>query len=94
MDDLDETYFSCQTRLLSALIKPALVSIDVRHPEEDPGEDDGVEDSHQGDAEDNPQRDEGNLPGPGDYAEITRVRQTVQHGVTSHLSSLRARNTN
>ena len=43
--------------------------IDVRHPEEDPGEDDGVEDAHQGDAEHDPQGDEGDLPGPGDDAE-------------------------
>ena len=43
--------------------------IHVRHSEEDPGEDDGVEDTHQGDAEDDPQGDEGDLPGPGDDAE-------------------------
>ena len=54
---------------MAAEIKPALVSIDIRHPEENPSEDDGVEDTHQGDAEHDPERDEGNLPGPGDDAE-------------------------
>ena len=54
---------------MAAEIKPALVSIDIRHPEENPSEDDGVEDTHQRDAENYPEWDEGNLPGPGDYAE-------------------------
>ena len=43
--------------------------IHIRHPKEDPSEDDGVEDAHQGDAEHDPQGDEGDLPGPGDDAE-------------------------
>ena len=45
-----------------------MVSIDIGHAQEDAGEDDGVEDTHQGDAEHDPQRDEGDLPGPGDDA--------------------------
>jgi len=45
---------------------PSVILIDIRHPEEDPGEDDGVEDTHQRDAEHDPQGDEGDLPGPGD----------------------------
>ena len=49
---------------------PPVILIDIRHPEEDPGEDDGVEDADQGDAEDNPQGDEGDLPGPGDDAAL------------------------
>ena len=47
----------------------ALVSIDVRHPEENASEDDCVEDSHEWDAEDYPERNEGDLPGPGYNAE-------------------------
>ena len=54
--------------------------INVWHSEEDASEDDGVEDTHQGDAEDDPQGDEGDLPGPGDDAEresgvVSRSRQ-------------------
>ena len=36
--------------------------VDVGHPKENPGEDDGVEDAHQGDAEYDPEGDEGDLP--------------------------------
>ena len=36
--------------------------VDVGHPKENPGEDDGVEDAHQGDAEHDPEGDEGDLP--------------------------------
>ena len=46
MDDLENT-FQLGEKGFPAKIKPALVSIDIRHPEEDPSEDDGVEDSHQ-----------------------------------------------
>ena len=46
----------------------SLVGIHVRHPQQDAREDDGVEDAHQGDAEDDPEGDEGDLPGPGDDA--------------------------
>ena len=46
-----------------------MVGVDVGHPQQDAGEDDGVEDTHQGDAEHDPERDEGNLPGPGDDAD-------------------------
>ena len=42
--------------------------VDVGHPKENPGEDDGVEDAHQGDAEHDPEGDEGDLPWPGDDA--------------------------
>ena len=41
-----------------------MVRVNVRHPQEDPREDDGVEDADQGDAEHDPQGDEGDLPGP------------------------------
>ena len=41
-----------------------MVRVNVRHPQEDPREDDGVEDTDQGDAEHDPQGDEGDLPGP------------------------------
>ena len=45
-----------------------MVGVDVGHPQQDAGEDDGVEDAHQGDAEHDPEGDEGDLPGPGDDA--------------------------
>ena len=46
----------------------SMVSVDIGHAQKDAGEDDGVEDTHQGDAEHYPERDEGDLPGPGDDA--------------------------
>ena len=67
---------------MAAEIKPALVSIDIRHPEEDSSEDDGVEDSHQWDTEDYPEGDEGDLPGPGDYAETKE--SGIEHPPWSH----------
>ena len=48
--------------------RSSLVGVHVRHPQQDAREDDGVEDAHQGDAEDDPEGDEGDLPGPGDDA--------------------------
>jgi len=47
---------------------PPLVGVDVGHPQQDAGEDDGVEDAHKRDAEHDPEGDEGDLPGPGDDA--------------------------
>ena len=41
---------------------PPLVGVDVGHPQQDAGEDDGVEDAHQRDAEHDPEGDEGDLP--------------------------------
>ena len=45
-----------------------MVGVDVGHPQQDAGEDDGVEDAHQRDAQHDPEGDEGDLPGPGDDA--------------------------
>ena len=45
---------------------PALLCVDLRHPEEDPGEDDGVEDADERDAEHDPKRHEADLPRPHD----------------------------
>ena len=45
-----------------------MVGVDVGHPQQDAGEDDGVEDAHKRDAEHDPEGDEGDLPGPGDDA--------------------------
>ena len=66
--------------------RPALVSIDIRHPEEDPSEDDGVEDTHQGDAEHYPEWDEGDLPGPGDNAATKGSAINNHLGLTSWIS--------
>ena len=60
-----------------------MVGVDVRHPQQDAGEDDGVEDADQGDAEHDPEGDEGYLPGPGDYAEgqgSVFAKTIYQHG--------------
>ena len=44
--------------------RPALFGVDLWHPEEDSGEDDGVEDADEGDAQHDPQRHEADLPRP------------------------------
>ena len=41
-----------------------MVRVNVRHPQEDPREDDGVEDADEGDAQHDPQRHEADLPRP------------------------------
>ena len=56
----------------------------VWHSEEDPGEDDGVEDADQGDAEHDPQGDEGDLPRPGDDAESQGL-VLDKNGALDHL---------
>ena len=44
----------------------SLILIHFRHPENDSGEDDGVQDSDERDAQDDPQGHECNLARPGD----------------------------
>ena len=52
---------------------PALLGVDLRHPEEDSCEDDGVEDADEGDAQHDPQRHEADLPRP-------RYQSVVEQG--------------